>query len=196
MHLRDILRTQLGRAQERFGPVNILETGTIRNTDPQYELDDGWSTVTFAEWCREHGGTIESVDLEIEAAATVLEKRGLRDVVHLVRHHSIHFLGARLFSNGTYAAGYMLENRVPEPKVHVAYLDSDNDPTLILDEYLLVTQMMPSGAILMVDDCDPVAGGHKGDKIIPWLKEHGQAFELVRRTGVGYATNVLITRVP
>jgi hypothetical protein len=198
--LRDILRTHLDQARDRFGNLRILETGTIRNEDPQYAADDGWSTVHIAEWCvgadadEGRGGTrghLDSIDLDTSVANRVLEARGLRRAVALVEDHSIHALGAMLLRAEIYRP----------PTIHVAYLDSDNDPSLILHEYLLVTQMMPSGGIVMVDDVDLSGqavgyGARKGHEIAPWLSARGIEYTLTTRTGQGYSTGVLVTRIP
>jgi hypothetical protein len=198
MHLREILRTQLDLALATFGtPINILETGTIRNADPQYAADDGWSTLHFAEWCKEHEKChLESVDLDISVAKAVLEHHGYcaPDVL-LHREHSIEWLGKALESRAFFKEKFHGAPRTI-PMLHVAYLDSDNDPTLILNEYLLVKIMMPPGGIVMVDDCNPETGGNKGNAIRPWLEAHQQEYTLVGRRGDGYATNVLITRIP
>jgi hypothetical protein len=196
MHLHEILRGQLAIAQAQFGPLNILETGSIRNDNPQYADDDGWSTVCFCEWTKANGGNVESIDLDTSAAKRVLEARGFTapDVL-LHQAHSVEWLG-KAIANRSYHAGRAHEMVVPD--LHFAYLDSDNDPTLILCEYLLVTQMMPAGGIVLIDDIDPgtASGARKGHAIMPWLEKKGQEYTIVGRQGQGYATGVLITRVP
>jgi predicted O-methyltransferase YrrM len=198
MHLHEILRSQLAIAQAAFGPLRILETGTIRGETDNYATDDGWSTVCFAEWCKEHGGTVESIDLDISAAERVLEAKGFRapDVL-LHRAHSIEWLGQALENRSFFKEKFHGAPRTL-PSLHFAYLDSDNDPTLILAEYLLAKLMMPPGAIVLVDDVDlsGTSGARKGHAIAPWLESHGQKYTIVGRQGQGYATGVLITRIP
>jgi len=216
MHLHDILNEQLQNAQNLFHcPLRILETGTIRGETDNYATDDGWSTLCFVDWVKEHGGWVESIDLDIDTAVRVLQqKRGLfTDIldsptrsrvahwqkrfdpehewnVGLNRAHSIDYLV------GALADAYP---GVDGPDgTHLAYLDSDNDPTLILCEYLLVTRLMPSGGIVLVDDVNLAAGSEslKGHAVVPWLERHNQPFTIVQRQGQGYRTGVLITRVP
>jgi hypothetical protein len=188
---------------ERFhglDALNILETGTIRNADPQYALDDGWSTVHFAEWILEHpqANLLTSIDLDCAVARQVLRDRGLVGGVAFLQGHSIAVLGEILKCRSLEPGGDDDAMTLAHPNVHLAYLDSDNDPTLILAEYLLVKQLMPSGAILMVDDVDlsPNATARKGHAIAPWLARSGQEYTIVTRTGAGYSTGVLITRIP
>ena len=191
MHLHDILRTQLAIAQKRFGELTIVETGTIRSTEPIYADDDGWSTLCFAQWIAEHGGFLDSIDLETDAAAKVLADRGLGGPVMLCKGHSLDVLTQRLADAHADPNDHSFD-------IHIAYLDSDNDADLILNEYKLVTQMMPPGAILMVDDVDlsPGAQAKKGHAIVPWLEKHKQDYSIVGRHGKGYSTGVLITVMP
>lgn len=207
MHLHEILRAQLQIAQERFGALHILETGTIRGETKNYAADDGWSTLCFADWTQHHGGQVTSIDLDVQVALRVLAHRQewvagkIRDHgpdappleplrVNLLEDHSVHALGVLLLhQNGL--------DRASSGPVHVAYLDSDNDPTLILCEYLLVTQMMPQGGIVMVDDADFTEGAlaRKAHAIAPWLRQRAQPYEIVQRSGEGYSTGVLITEI-
>ncbi len=217
MHLHDILNEQLQNAQNLFHcPLKILETGTIRGETDNYATDDGWSTLCFTDWVKEHGGWVESIDLDIDVAVRVLQqKRALfSDIldsptrmrvshwhkqfearerqwgVGLTRDHSIHYLVSALADAYPGIDG--------ADGTHLAYLDSDNDPTLILCEYLLVTRLMPSGGIVLVDDVNLAVGSEsrKGHAVVPWLEKHGQPFTIVQRQGQGYKTGVLITRVP
>jgi len=191
MHLHDILRSQLAIAQKQFGELTIIETGTIRSADPIYADDDGWSTLCFASWIAEHGGFLDSIDLETAEAAKVLADRKLDGAVMLIKGHSLDVLRRYLDEAKADPSDRGLD-------VHVAYLDSDNDPALILEEFKLVVPRMPAGAIVMVDDVDmrPDADAKKGHLIVPWLEKEKWDYTIVGRQGKGYSTGVLITRIP
>jgi predicted O-methyltransferase YrrM len=171
--------------------MTIVETGTIRSTEPVYADDDGWSTVCFAEWVRDHAGVVVSIDLDVSAARKVLAEKDLllsgtgvtTGSVQLLDGTSEHWLG---------------ELTRPDGEIHVAFLDSDNDPDLILREFEIVRKRMPAGAVLMVDDVDlrPGAEARKGLAIAPWLEQHGWEYTIAGRRGRGVSTGVLIARIP
>lgn len=162
------------------GGLDILETGTIRGEGEQYRIGDGWSTVAFAEHVRDHGGSVTSIDLDVSTARKVLEEQDLDGYVTLIEEHSIQALSKLL------AAG---------SRFGVVLLDSDNDPKLILHEYLIAVRMLRGPGVLMVDDVDLASGMVlKGHQIVPWLDSENVPYEIVRRDAGGYTTGVLIAR--
>jgi predicted O-methyltransferase YrrM len=172
-----VLRGKLGR------PLDIVEIGSIRSAVNRYRADDGWSTLTFAEHVEDHGGTLTSIDLNIDAARTVLARHGLLDLVLLVRGLSIDVLA------GMVAAG-------DGPGVDVVYLDSDNDANLVLHEYLLASRLVRTPGLIMVDDVDlGSATVVKGHKLVPWLDRTNTPYQVVRRSGDTYTTGVLTVEV-
>lgn len=170
-HFSQLLTNELHAFRERTQRphLKILETGSIRNEAEEYHQNDGWSTLTFAQYTEAYGGSLTSVDLDIKAADAVLTRYGLRDAVNLVEQHSIDFLA------GEVAAG---------ARYDVILLDSENDADLILHEYLLAKNLGPG--LVLVDDVEPGSSTVvKGQKLLPLVEAAGVRSRLLRRTGAG-----------
>jgi Methyltransferase domain len=178
-HLSKLLVTELDAFRTKTGrdKLAILETGSIRNTGEQYHQNDGWSTLTFAQYVNDHGGSLTSIDLDTAAAHEVLTRYGVRDLVNLIEADSVDTIYA-----------------LPETTVlDVVLLDSDNDADLIMREFLAVRDLTASPALFLVDDVEPGSTGVvKGHRILPWLDEENIPHRLERRTGDGYSTGVLV----
>lgn len=171
-HFSQLLTDELNAYAERTGraDLKILETGSIRNEAEEYHQNDGWSTLTFAQYVQAHGGSITSVDLDITAADAVLTRHGLRDTVNLVQQHSIEFLAGELGAGTRY---------------DVILLDSENDADLILNEYLLAKHLGPG--LVLVDDVEPGSTTVvKGHKLLPLIEATGVRWRMLRRTGAGH----------
>src|SRR5271167_2065367 len=121
MNLHNILAMEI-KSYHR----NIIETGTIRDAEETGRIGDGWSTQFFARHVREHAGCLVSIDLNIKATPQVLSRSEM-DCVQLVEGYSIAVL-ARLLEEQT--------------RFDVAFLDSDNDPLLILHEFMIAEQLL------------------------------------------------------
>lgn len=191
MHLSEILVRELDafRGRHDLESLDILETGTIRNAGENYHVNDGWSTLTFAGYVRDHGGSFRAIDLDTSAAHEVLQRNSVRQYATLIEGHSIDIL-----AGVTHRAGVMSD--LGSVYVDVAFLDSDNNADLILHEYLIVRQIMRSPGLIMVDDVDIASTGVvKGHALIPWLAAHGTAYCLEKRHGDGYETGVLVIEV-
>lgn len=135
-------------------PKVIVETGTIRNISKEHEEGDGHSTRFIAEWVKKNGGEFISIDLKTDVCLEYLKKLGLVKYVILIEGNSLDVL-PRL------------------GKVDFCYLDSENLPDLILNEYKLV-----KAKIVMIDDCIEVSSIYrKGELLIPYLREKGINFE-------------------
>lgn len=172
----DAFRTRTGRDQ-----LAILETGSIRNEGEEYHQNDGWSTLTFAEYVRDNGGSLTSVDLDVSAANAVLTRHGVREHVNLVQGHSVEVL-----------ARYVADHQ-EQDSLDVVLLDSDNDAGLIINEFFLAKRLMRHPALVLVDDVEPGSAlVVKGHQIMPWLDLHEVPYRLERRTGDGYSTGVLV----
>jgi predicted O-methyltransferase YrrM len=189
VYMHDVLIDVLADARKRLGrdSLRILETGMIRGTTDNYRTGDGWSTLTFAEHVRDHGGSLTSIDIDPEAAVAaraVLEQHELdSDSVELVTGHSIDVL-----------AGVAYRSKVPV--FDVVLLDSANDPDLILHEYLTVYRLITSGGVVLIDDVDMTSTGIvKGHAIAPWFNDTGVAYQIVPRDADGYATGVIVADV-
>lgn len=196
--LRDRMRVEAGSKTAETVELDILETGTIRNTAENYRVNDGWSTLTFAEEVANQGGSLVAIDLDVSAAREVIEGRGLDLRVTFFEGHSIDVL------SGMLANAYGGAKRTSGGKLtlggsgfaDVAFLDSDNNAALILHEYLIVKRMVRSPGLIMVDDVDmSSADVVKGHEIVKWLERDGTPYRLQKRHGDGYETGVLIIEV-
>lgn len=193
MHLHEILSAELDafskRAKKKF--LSIVETGSIRGDGENYRMNDGWSTVFFAEWLKKNGGALISIDLDVSTAEKVLKKKKLSEHVHLTQGHSIDVLAQMVFWN---AKGG--KNQEQQGQVDVAFLDSDNDGALIFHEYLVVKSIMASPGLIIVDDVDLESEGVvKGHEIVPWVIKHNIPHRILTREGEDYRTGVLVFEV-
>lgn len=182
-HLHALLERELAGLRLRAGrpALHIVETGTIRSSASTYAANDGWSTLFFARHVAEFGGHFVSVDLDTEAADTVLTGYGVAAHANLMCGHSVDVLAA------LHAAGQRFD---------VAYLDSDNDPQLILNEFTIVREMVRCPGLIMVDDVDPgSATVRKGHALVPWLDNAGTPYRIAARGGDRHHTGVLILDV-
>lgn len=195
MHLSKILNAELTAFSEKWGSakLDIVETGTIRGDGDNYAQNDGWSTVTFAEWVKKNGGSFTSIDLDVSTAEKVLKRKKLRDHVQLVQGHSLEALAA-----------IVQDNAIADPDdaeqvgaLDVAFLDSDNDASLIFHEYLIVKKVMRSPGLIIVDDVDIVSTEVvKGHEILPYARANGIPHRIVERTGEdGFRIGVLVFEV-
>lgn len=176
MHQSEILREELARLRARTDhPLTVVETGSIRSAGEQYRSNDGWSTLTFAEWAAGDGGRVVSIDLDTSIARKVLASYGLADRVELRRGDSLEVLH-ELLDEGL--------------AVDLLFLDSGDDPDLILREYLLGSRMVRAPGAVLVDDAGP--GATKADRVIPWLDRAGVPYRIEQRNGTTYTTGVLI----
>lgn len=185
MNFQDIIRRELATLADRVGrtDLDIVETGTIRGAGDEYRTGDGWSTVALAEYARDNGGTVTSIDLDVSTARAVLAGYvdHLDGYVELIEGHSIQVL-----------TRFVAEGRVFD----VVVLDSDNDAQLILDEWLVAAAMLERPGLLIVDDVDlESALVVKGHKLVPWLDREGVLYEITQReAGAGHTTGVLVAR--
>lgn len=200
MHLSEILVAELTAFAAKTGDkeLDIVETGTIRGDGEQYRVNDGWSTLTFAQWVKCNEGSLHSIDLDTTTAQKVLAAEDLGIYVNLRQGHSIAVLAemvGRAYSKAK-------RNNKGEITSHdegffdVAFLDSDNCGALIFHEYLVVKQIMRSPGLIMVDDVDITSTGVvKGHEILPYAQKHGIEHRVIERAGDGYSTGVLVFEV-
>jgi cephalosporin hydroxylase len=188
MHLSEILAAELDAFRQRTGKekLNIVETGSIRGEGDNYRQNDGWSTVTFAEHIKEHGGSLTSIDLDIETADKVLRSKKLRSQVTLIEGHSIDVLSALLVEAAS-------KDKTP---FDVAFLDSDNDGALIFHEYLIARKLTRSPGLILVDDVDLLSTEVvKGHEILPWARANNIPHRIIERGNDHYRTGVLVFEV-
>jgi len=181
MYLSELLTAELQVLAGRVNhPLTILETGSIRSTQEQYRLNDGWSTLAFALWAAEHDGRVISLDLDTTAANTVLSETGLGDRVELVQGDSLNVLHDLIYGGDP-------------PRVDLLFLDSENDGDLTFKEYVLGRQLLNRPGLVIVDDVDLSDPNiRKGDDLVPYLTAQGVPYRLTRRNGTTYNTGVLI----
>lgn len=160
------LINELQAVYERLDrPLVIVETGTIRRTEPEYEAGDGHSTRYIAEWVKKTGSiftgsAFHSIDNDISIANKyLLDLMGLRIYVFLKEGNSLDWL--------------------PKFKhIDFCYIDSANDAENTLQEFLIAWPKITPGGCLMVDDCNEASEElFKGDKLIPHLREKNINFE-------------------
>lgn len=191
MHLSEILITELDAFRKRAEKekIDIVETGSIRGEGDNYRSNDGWSTLTFAEYVKKHGGTLTSIDLDTETADKVLRAHKMRSTVTLLQGHSVDVLSSLVSS--------VYSSDDPDKKmIDVAFLDSDNCGALIFHEYLVVNKIMRSPGLIIVDDVDITStGAVKGHEILPWARQNNIDHRVLERAGQGYTTGVLVFEV-
>ncbi len=183
MHMHEIIERELTAFCADTGRdtrgLQILETGTIRQDTEEHRLGDGWSTLAFAQLVDpEHGGGVTSVDLDTSVAASVLARMGVADRVTLRQGYSVSLMASML------AAGQRYD---------VILLDSENDPQLILHEYMLAVNLLEARpGLILVDDVIPgSATVRKGEQLIQWLIAGDQRYRITTRTGGTVRSGVL-----
>ena len=131
----------------------IVETGTIRG---DIRLQDGNSTVRFADYVKQHGGSFYSVESNKECVEYSRGVLGEREGVQVVEALSTDFLPS--FSD----------------KIDVLYLDSANDENIGLAEYEAAKPKLYEHTIILIDDClEGSAAQRKGLLSIPKMIDDG-----------------------
>ncbi len=158
-------KTTLRLVHESFGlkPINIVETGTIRNPT---ESPDGWATLAWIHWANFTNSRIWTVDISSDHIQTCRNITKNNSKIEYVVSDSVKFL-----------------QDFPE-KIHLLYLDSyDFDETHEcyqhqLNEIKAAMDKLESGAIIVSDDNYKSDWTHgKGNYSIPWMLNNG--FELL-----------------
>src|SRR5262245_34915857 len=166
MNLHDLLTMELAKLPR---PLRVVETGSIRNDDISRRDDDGWSTLWFAQ---QENVSLHSIDLDVSAAGRVLERNGGPRGVTLVQGHSILGLATLI---GSFGAG----------SFDVAFLDSSNDPELILHEFLTALVLVRNGGMILIDDVaietKPYTGGTQGSSVIEHCRLNQLPYRLCER---------------
>lgn len=179
--MHQLISDSLAELRRRTGwdSLDILETGTIRNTGEEYRTGDGWSTLAFAEDVLSNGGSLTSIDLDTTHAEKVLGDRELLAGVNLLTGYSIDVMGRMLGKKHRY---------------EVIFLDSDNDAQLILHELMLARLMSKKGTLLMLDDIDLDGRSKavKGLRAIPYLAAAGIDYKILERDGGTHRTGFCV----
>lgn len=178
----DVLNDELERMTKRAGrsALNILETGCIRATPEAHRVGDGWSTLTFAQWVKGHGGSSLSLDLDTSSARTILAREDLLAYAALSEGDSIAALNALM----------------PEGRgFDVVLLDSASDPIHILNEWDRAVRIIRTPGVILIDDVsyDEGTAGTKGSLIIERLDGVGVPWRRLRRwSGFAYIGMIAI----
>ena len=141
--------------QEHLGrELIIVESGTIRKVE--YFYGDGHSTLKFAEYVQQRGGSFYSIDSSKEAIKLSKKLVGEHKDVNIVEALSTEFLES-----------------FPD-KIDVLYLDSANDEHIGLAEYEAAKPKLHEHTIILIDDClQDSAEQRKGLLSIPKMLEDG-----------------------
>lgn len=151
MPKRDIFAWVLDRYCN--APVRVLEIGRIRNTRPQGERNDGWSTLHIAENPKVDllysiDNDPKTLDFCHEIIPTAVEKK-IRYAERIEDYEEI------------------------EP-INLLYLDAENEPEKIFAHYMAVSPYLAPGALILIDDVYDIG---KGNIVVPYLKKHGYRIE-------------------
>lgn len=109
----DSFKVALVSIYERYGfsPINIVETGTIRNANESARMSDGWGTINWKYWASETNSKVWTCDIDpnaIEICKTITENDKnityvVDDSVNFLSNfkETIHFLYLDSFDTGT-----------------------------------------------------------------------------------------------
>lgn len=139
----------------------LVETGTIRDTSKRNEEGDGHSTKFIAEFIKNKGvGEFHTIDLCTDICYNYLKTLGLEKFVNFHTDSSLNVLPTF-------------------EKIDFAYLDSANDPELILNEFLIVWPKITKHGLVMADDCCLESIElKKGHLLIPYLEKQKIEFKI------------------
>lgn len=168
-HRWETFRMALKMMEER-NVKTIVETGTARNGDENFE-GDGGSSILYSLWAKDHGAEFYSVD--IDTASLIRAKRAvgsafgvqhkkLPSYLHFVCSDSIDFLQQFqkpidfLYLD---SYDYDLQNPGPSQEHH-------------LREIQAAYHALTPQTIILIDDCG-LPGGGKGKLVIDFLLDRG-----------------------
>lgn len=150
-----------------FHPVNIVETGTIRNLAESARMSDGWGTVNWQYWAGETGSKVWTCDIDPEAIENCKTITKNDKHITYVVDDSVNFL----------------QNF--KEQIHLLYLDSFDTGTpeqIIgacnhqLKEVQAAMDKLGPSALILLDDIHgnfPDFRGGKGELSIKYLTNNG-----------------------
>jgi glycosyltransferase involved in cell wall biosynthesis len=165
-NLREKTLCEVMRRMPR-GRIVVVETGTLRDPSPKARITDGWSTYCLAEQLAARnvpGSQIYSIDINPDHIA--VSKR----IVPRQMHPWVTWI-----TSDSCAAIERLQCDV----IDLLYLDSSDDPRLILSEFEVARPKLRRHSIVVVDDTGPYHVGPegKGSMVIPALRRQGWKVE-------------------
>jgi predicted O-methyltransferase YrrM len=152
-----------GLHREKPGPIRIVETGCVRDSNPTSMMSDGWSTFYFAKWVAEHPGsslaTIDIDQINIDHCKLFLKRFGLE-------------------KNPTFITGDSVEtlNSWSHGHIDVLYLDSSDDQNHGLEEFKAGYYRNPKPKVIIMDDFVS-----KAAKAVEFASRHGIPFGSIER---------------
>ncbi|HOX07936.1 MAG TPA: glycosyltransferase [Planctomycetota bacterium] len=160
-----VLAEAMGRLPK--GPITIVETGTIRDASPAARRGDGWSTLHLARLLsiRNHlGGQLYSIDINpdyIETSKKIVDPE-------------LHPWVTWICSDSRKAI-----KELSVEAIDLLYLDSADDPKLILEEFEAAESKLSARAVVVVDDTGQSRIGPmgKGSLLLPELELRGWRVE-------------------
>lgn len=150
-------------------PINIVETGCIRNTSDNSKWGDGWSTVNWEYHARETGSKVYVVDIDINHINQAQKIVPPSEFVEYTKDDSINYL-----------KGF-------DKPIHLLFLDSydyGGTPENVrkchehsLNELKAAWDKLTDKCLVLIDDVYNNEFDGKGKLSIPYLLENG--FELL-----------------
>jgi len=150
-------------------PINIVETGCIRNTTDSSKWGDGWSTVNWEYHARETGSKVYVVDIDGNHLTKAQEVVPPSEFVEYTKEDSV-----------AYLQGF-------DKRIHLLFLDSydyGGGPENIqkchehsLNELKAAWDKLSERCFVLIDDVYNDQFDGKGKLSIPYLLENG--FELL-----------------
>ena len=139
-------------------PVVIVETGTTRGDLGGGIEGDGWATLAWGWYCLKYGGVVHTIDNDGQAMANCREIS--RAFSSVLRHHlgdSVQIL------------------RGLEGRIDLLYLDSADDPQVIVAECVAAWRNLHDGSAVLIDDTGIENGRAtgKGELAHQWLCGRG-----------------------
>ena len=147
------------------GPVNLIETGTLRNESDRGCSGDGWSTVAWGWYAQQTGGRCWTVDVEAGAIETCRRKtEPYRQAIEYVVQDSVAFL-----------RDWTERNRGP---VQLLYLDSldyhdhlrEQSERHHLQEVEALFPSLATPALVLMDDTRPTEERDQQGRLQFWGK--------------------------
>ena len=145
-------------------PLNIVETGCIRQITHKSNISDGHSTEHICEFVKnsEYPHAFVSIDIDTSVCQEYLTEKKLIDYVHFIQGDSLsalHFINSGL---------------------DFVLLDTANNADQIFKEYMLIKNKLMPHSIVCIDDANlDEPTWKKGDKIIPYMMERGYNLEMI-----------------
>lgn len=144
-----------GYLNEEFGDasVTIVETGTSRGDLGGGPVGDGWATILWAWYADTFNSKVITIDIDVDCIAECMKLTSEFNNILFLVSPSVDFL-----------------SRYHEP-IHLLYLDSADDPELMMEEFKLGSVNVVDCGFVLLDDVGPDFKRGKGTILGPYLLE-------------------------